>query len=176
MGIRAANDIASDEICIRAEGSLGRITLNRPKSINALTFGMVQEIARALTFWRDEPRVRAVVLDRTGERVFCAGGDIRALYDHRTQPAFSSATGAKNTLSTIRSRPILARILRPQRVRKKIVAMGIARESASEAVGITAGTDEVRIAIEGECRGVNAVSGPAAAPLASVASAVSGFL
>jgi enoyl-CoA hydratase len=88
MGIRAANDIASDEIFIRVDGSLGRVTLNRPKSINALTLGMIREISRALTAWRDEPCVRAVVLDGAGERGFCAGGDIRALYDHRAQPAF----------------------------------------------------------------------------------------
>jgi enoyl-CoA hydratase len=88
MGVRAASDIASEEICIRVDGWLGRITLNRPKSINALTFGMVQEIARALTLWRADPSIRAVMLDGAGERGFCAGGDVRALYDHRTQPAF----------------------------------------------------------------------------------------
>jgi enoyl-CoA hydratase len=88
MVVRTASDIAADETCIRAENWVGRITLNRPKSINALTFRMVQEIANALTLWRHDPAVRAVVFDGEGERGFCAGGDIRALYDHRAQPSF----------------------------------------------------------------------------------------
>jgi enoyl-CoA hydratase/carnithine racemase len=65
-----------DDVLTRVEGSLGHITLNRPKAINALTLPMVEAIAAALTAWRATPRVRAVLLDGAGERGFCAGGDI----------------------------------------------------------------------------------------------------
>jgi enoyl-CoA hydratase len=88
MPIQAANDIAGEEVCVRVDGWLGRITLNRPKSINALTLRMVREISRALVLWREDPDIRGVVLDGAGERGFCAGGDVRALYDHRLQPEF----------------------------------------------------------------------------------------
>ncbi|MBN9747824.1 3-hydroxyisobutyryl-CoA hydrolase [Amycolatopsis sp. A1MSW2902] len=60
---------------------LGRITLNRPKALNALTHGMVREIAENLEKWRDDPGVRAVVVDGAGERGLCAGGDIRSIYE-----------------------------------------------------------------------------------------------
>ncbi|WP_419999527.1 enoyl-CoA hydratase/isomerase family protein [Streptomyces boninensis] len=69
------------------EGRLGRITLNRPKALNALDLGMVRGVHTALTDWADDPGIDAVLLDGAGERAFCAGGDIAlmresALGDH----------------------------------------------------------------------------------------------
>jgi enoyl-CoA hydratase len=59
---------------------LGRITLDRPKAINALNHDMVKAIAAALDAWEHNDLVRAVVLDGEGERGLCAGGDIRSIY------------------------------------------------------------------------------------------------
>jgi enoyl-CoA hydratase len=73
----------SDEVLIRREGRAGRITMNRPKALNALTYPMVGRIWNALLAWRDDPVVGLVVLDGAGERALCAGGDVRALYDSR---------------------------------------------------------------------------------------------
>jgi enoyl-CoA hydratase len=70
----------SDEVLIRVEGGLGRITLNRPKAINALTHDMVRAIDAALVGWAANGKVRAVLLDGAGARGLCAGGDIRAIY------------------------------------------------------------------------------------------------
>lgn len=76
------------DVIVRVEGVAGRITLNRPQALNALTHAMVREIHRALDEWRDDPRVTCVVIDGTGDRAFCGGGDIRYLYDHgRSDPA-----------------------------------------------------------------------------------------
>lgn len=69
------------DIIARVEGSAGRITLNRPKALNALNHPMVRAITAVLTEWRDDDKVRHVVIDGEGERAFCAGGDIRAVYD-----------------------------------------------------------------------------------------------
>ncbi|RSN44906.1 3-hydroxyisobutyryl-CoA hydrolase [Amycolatopsis sp. WAC 04197] len=60
---------------------IGRITLNRPRALNALTQDMVRAIAKHLDRWRDDPGVRAVVVDGAGDRGLCAGGDIRSIYD-----------------------------------------------------------------------------------------------
>jgi len=76
---------ASDEVLIRREGRAGRITLNRPKALNALTYAIVGQIWAALTAWKDDPAVELVVLDGAGERGLCAGGDVRSLYESRTQ-------------------------------------------------------------------------------------------
>lgn len=74
------NDVAeSEDIIARVEGSVGRITLNRPAQLNALNTEMVRAMTKALLAWRGEDAVRAVVVDGAGERAFCAGGDIRML-------------------------------------------------------------------------------------------------
>ena len=75
----------SDEVLIRIEGRAGRITLNRPKALNALTLGMVRAIWQALLAWRDDPAIELVILDGAGERGLCAGGDVRWLYESRAR-------------------------------------------------------------------------------------------
>ncbi len=60
------------------QGRIGRITLNRPRALNALDLEMLQALAAALEAWRNEPKVHAVVVEGAGERAFCAGGDVRA--------------------------------------------------------------------------------------------------
>ena len=76
---------ASDEVLIRREGRAGRITMNRPKALNALTHGMVGSIWTALSEWQYDSGVELVLLDGAGERALCAGGDVRSLYDSRSQ-------------------------------------------------------------------------------------------
>ena len=66
---------------IRRQGRIGRITLNRPKALNALDLPMIHAITAALRAWHDDPAVHAVVIDAVGDRAFCAGGDIRWLRD-----------------------------------------------------------------------------------------------
>ena len=76
---------AEAEVLIRIEGRAGRLTLNRPKALNALTLDMVREIAAALNAWRDDPAVALVVLDGAGDRALCAGGDVLGLYNSRAE-------------------------------------------------------------------------------------------
>jgi enoyl-CoA hydratase len=64
------------------EGRIGHILLNRPRTLNALDIGMIRAMTAALAGWRDDPTVHAVVVEGTGERAFCAGGDIRAIRAH----------------------------------------------------------------------------------------------
>ena len=70
---------AEPEVIIRVEGQVGRITLNRPQALHALTTDMCREMIAALTAWRADPAVKLVLIDHSGERGFCAGGDIRTL-------------------------------------------------------------------------------------------------
>jgi len=69
----------TDDIIIRRTGDVGRVTLNRPKALNALNQDMVDAMTKALLEWRDDAAVKAVVVDGEGEKGFCAGGDIRML-------------------------------------------------------------------------------------------------
>lgn len=71
--------MSEPEVFTRIEGGVGRITLNRPGAIHALTTGMCRVMTEALLAWRDDPAVKLVMFDHSGERGFCAGGDIRML-------------------------------------------------------------------------------------------------
>ena len=65
----------SDAI-IRKTGRAGRITLNRPEALNALTWQMSLDIEAALDAWRDDDDVDVIVVDAAGDKAFCAGGDL----------------------------------------------------------------------------------------------------
>jgi enoyl-CoA hydratase/carnithine racemase len=68
------------DIDIRKTGRAGRITLNRPDALNALTWDMLRAIAAILPDWQNDPGVDLIVIDATGDRAFCSGGDIADIY------------------------------------------------------------------------------------------------
>ncbi|RWX74655.1 enoyl-CoA hydratase/isomerase family protein [Neorhizobium lilium] len=70
-----------DHIDIERRGSAGIIRLNRPRALNSLTIGMVRAISSALDAFEHDMEIATVVILGEGERGFCAGGDIRALYE-----------------------------------------------------------------------------------------------
>jgi len=67
------------EVIVAVEGRVGRLTLNRPQALHALTTNMCQLMTAALVAWRTDPDIELILLDHSGERGFCAGGDIRML-------------------------------------------------------------------------------------------------
>jgi enoyl-CoA hydratase len=73
--------LRDDDLIVRSNGSLRRITLNRPQALNAITLDMAVAMTALLREWQTDPKVGTVLLDGAGERGFCAGGDIRALYE-----------------------------------------------------------------------------------------------
>jgi enoyl-CoA hydratase len=77
----------TEDVIIRRDGRAGRITLNRPKALNALTWAMTKTITAALIAWRNDPTVECIILDGAGDRGLCAGGDVRWLYDIRQTPS-----------------------------------------------------------------------------------------
>ena len=74
-----------EDVIIRREGRAGRITLNRPKALNALTYPMVLAIHDALKRWEQDPEIAVVILDGAGDRALCAGGDVRAIYESASE-------------------------------------------------------------------------------------------
>jgi enoyl-CoA hydratase/carnithine racemase len=71
----------TDDIRIETANGLGFIALDRPQALNALTTGMLHAIRNALGDWRHDHAIRAVVVYSPHPRAFCAGGDIRYLYE-----------------------------------------------------------------------------------------------
>jgi enoyl-CoA hydratase/carnithine racemase len=60
--------------------SIGCISLNKPKALNALDLDMVIAIQIQLDLWRNDPHIAAIFIDSEGDRSFCAGGDIVSMY------------------------------------------------------------------------------------------------
>ncbi|KAF0866633.1 enoyl-CoA hydratase/isomerase family protein [Pseudomonas sp. LD120] len=76
-----ALDATPDEVRVEVRNHIGHLTLNRPAGLNAITLSMVRTLQQQLDAWALDPEVQAVVLRGAGEKAFCAGGDIRSLYD-----------------------------------------------------------------------------------------------
>lgn len=73
----------SEDILFEIRGHAGFVTLNRPKALNALTHGMVLALTKQLSEWSVDARVCHVVIRGTGDKAFCAGGDIKSIYESK---------------------------------------------------------------------------------------------
>ncbi|CDZ78927.1 putative enoyl-CoA hydratase echA8 [Legionella massiliensis] len=69
------------DIAFSREGNLGLVNLNRPQALNALSLAMIKALQQQLLQWEDDHSIHAVVVQAEGEKAFCAGGDVRWLYD-----------------------------------------------------------------------------------------------
>lgn len=76
----------TDDIVLERRGALGIVTLNRPKALNTLSLAMYRVMDPKVLEWGGDPSVRAIVVRGAGDRAFCAGGDVRAIYDARAHP------------------------------------------------------------------------------------------
>jgi enoyl-CoA hydratase len=90
--------LRDDDLIVRSDGALRRITLNRPQALNAITLDMAVGMTALLRAWQSDPKVGAVLLDGAGDRGFCAGGDIRALYEAAKNNAKTKPVEAADTL------------------------------------------------------------------------------
>lgn len=78
----------TNQVIFDVKGNSGWIILNRPEALNALSLEMVEAIYAQLVAWRDDSRIKAVVVTGEGDKAFCAGGDIRAGYEAAKQGKF----------------------------------------------------------------------------------------
>jgi enoyl-CoA hydratase len=100
-------------VLAQIDGHLGRLTLNRPAALHALNLEMVQIMTEALVAWRDDPAVTVILLDHSGARGFCAGGDIAMLAtsgatDSEEAKAFFHAEYRLNHLIFNYPKPVVA--------------------------------------------------------------------
>ncbi|MDJ1114327.1 enoyl-CoA hydratase/isomerase family protein [Microbacterium dauci] len=82
---------AASTLQVRTDGSVGHVTLDRPRAINAVDHEMILGIGAALDAFEHDADVALVLLDGAGDRGFCAGGDVRSL---REQVLAGDAVGA----------------------------------------------------------------------------------
>lgn len=69
-----------DELTTETGFKIGHATLNKPASLNALDLPMINLLTPQLEKWQQDPKIAMVFLDGSGERAFCAGGDIVSMY------------------------------------------------------------------------------------------------
>jgi len=74
-----ASAVGTDDVLISVEGRTGRIRLNRPKALHALTHPICTAMIDALTKWATDDAIDLVMIDHAEGRGFCAGGDIRQI-------------------------------------------------------------------------------------------------
>lgn len=74
--------------------------LNTPKALNALTLEMIRMLEAKLKSWAGDDRIRAVWIEAEGDKAFCAGGDIVALYRSMTEPQSGGGASAGETFFT----------------------------------------------------------------------------
>jgi enoyl-CoA hydratase len=71
----------TSDILFERRGAAGLVTLNRPAALNALSHAMVLALRAQLEAWAEDEAVTRVIITSADTRAFCAGGDIRALYE-----------------------------------------------------------------------------------------------
>jgi enoyl-CoA hydratase/carnithine racemase len=69
------------DVLIEKRNGLGLITLNRPQALNAINLEMVRTMFTTLKTWEHDDEVKVVLVKGAGEKAFCAGGDIRTVYE-----------------------------------------------------------------------------------------------
>src|SRR6266516_3350083 len=67
-----------EHIIVESKGAVGIITLNRPKMLNALSFGVFREIAAAVDDLEADDAIGCILL-AGGEKAFAAGADIKEM-------------------------------------------------------------------------------------------------
>jgi enoyl-CoA hydratase len=107
--------LRDDALIVSSAGALRRITLNRPQALNAITLDMAIAMTALLRDWQADPQVGAVLLDGAGDRGFCAGGDIRALYDAARSKSAQAADAmpARFWATEYRLNVLIARYAKP---------------------------------------------------------------
>lgn len=73
--------MAPQELLSQVKGGIGWITLHRPGVLNALSLNMIRTMAQLLKTWEADPSINAIVIEGAGDKAFCAGGDVRAVYE-----------------------------------------------------------------------------------------------
>lgn len=71
----------TQDILFSQEGQLGMVCLNRAGALNALTLPMIMALQKQLSSWKEDDAIKAVVIRAVPGAAFCAGGDVRRLYD-----------------------------------------------------------------------------------------------
>ena len=98
-----------EELLYEVEGRVARITLNRPESLNALTFGMMKRWREVMIAFNEDPEPLVGIVRGAGERAFCVGMDLKQLAAIRAEPREEPVTRTP-PIPVIPDKPLIAAI------------------------------------------------------------------
>jgi enoyl-CoA hydratase/carnithine racemase len=82
MAVRNQSTLSENLVCSEESAGAYRLafmTLDNPRALNAIDLGMFRSMEDKLLEWRERPDIACLVLHSNSEKVFCAGGDVKAL-------------------------------------------------------------------------------------------------
>ena len=97
-------------ITSRTEGRVGIVTLNRPKQLNALNDGLMNELGQALQGFDADPEIGCMIVTGS-EKAFAAGADIGAMATYSFSDVYKGDYITRNweTIRSIR-KPVIAAV------------------------------------------------------------------
>jgi enoyl-CoA hydratase/carnithine racemase len=72
--------VTFETLLVEARDGVATVTLNRPEARNALNRALIRELGDALDALDGDPEARAIVLRGAGDRAFCAGADLKGMF------------------------------------------------------------------------------------------------
>jgi len=107
---KAEPSMSYENILVETRGNVGLITLNRPKALNALSAGLVKDMAAALNAFETDATVRCVVITGS-EKAFAAGADIKEMvgFDYMDAYLQNFITEGWERVTTFR-KPVIAAV------------------------------------------------------------------
>lgn len=84
----------TEELICREDGAVAYLSINRPTIGNSLSLGMIQNLHKGLDNLAKRTDIAAIVLSGVGNRIFCAGHDLKEIRDH-PDPEFFKTLAAQ---------------------------------------------------------------------------------
>lgn len=102
--------VVEDELLVRTEEQIRILTLNRPQARNAINPSLGRSLHLALVAADADPDVRCILLTATGDRAFCAGGDLKEMARTGGPDMGGGARSITQALQHRPSKPVLAAV------------------------------------------------------------------
>lgn len=89
-----------DAVLVRNTGALTCVTLNRPKALNSLNLDMCRRITSIVKEAAESGTSNAILMTGAGGKAFCAGGDVKSVYESCKTNRANIGWGAPGDISS----------------------------------------------------------------------------
>merc|ERR1719345_689474 len=107
--LRSASGQGYEHIISETRGSVGLVTLNRPKALNALCTPLIEELNDAFQKFDDDSEIGAIVLTGSA-KAFAAGADIKEMSSQSFMDVFKGNMFDSWDRTTLTNKPVIAAV------------------------------------------------------------------